>query len=235
MGAVTSSVGTLLSRAAMDPAFHRQRHHRRTRRAPTGFADGIGEGASRLAHSMSSAVTGLVRRPRGERGGMGVLRAASGLVFKPVTGVVDVLDSALQGLRNRTAPGASSHRRGRRALYGSARLLRDFDPEDARVAELLLLTVSAASPDAAAGGTGVRGLVAFCWLNNALLVSTDRELVCFRHDARVLLLVAWEGALAAFNALPFSALARCRLSVLCRCATALQCLRVAARCRCAQT
>ena len=126
LGALSDSVSAL----AADDAYAADRAAARGGRAIAGVGDGLAEGGGALARSLLRGVTGVVARPLegALRGGVaGFVRGAAaglvGAVAQPVSGGLDLISSALEGV-DATAATVGARLGGRGAAPARARLPR---------------------------------------------------------------------------------------------------------------
>ena len=106
---MTGSVGKGLASATMDQEFQERRRAMKSRNKPRHAIKGVSAGASSLAHSVISGVTGIVEQPLkgAEKEGFGgflkgIGRGIVGAVTKPVVGVFDLASNVTEGIRNTT-------------------------------------------------------------------------------------------------------------------------------------
>lgn len=105
----TGSLGKGLSAATFDPAFQARRRIAYTRNKPRHALAGVTQGASSLASSLVSGVSGVVVQPfmGAESEGVvgffkGVGKGLVGAVTKPVVGLVDLATNVTEGIKNTT-------------------------------------------------------------------------------------------------------------------------------------
>lgn len=101
-GKITGSVSRGLAQLTMDDEYVAERN--KTAK-PTNAADGFSKGLKSFGSSMFGAVTGVVTKPMdglkegGALGlGKGVAQGLGGLIFKPVSGVVDLASHTISGV-----------------------------------------------------------------------------------------------------------------------------------------
>ncbi|ORX96417.1 hypothetical protein K493DRAFT_329607 [Basidiobolus meristosporus CBS 931.73] len=137
----TDSVGKGLSVATLDQAFQDKRRMTRTRNKPRHAFNGVTRGASSLATSFASGISGLVTQPiaGAEKGGLGgffrgIGKGLVGVVTKPVVGVFDMANNVTEGIRNTTILfDQNQSERIRLPRYvGRDGILRRYDPIEAQ-------------------------------------------------------------------------------------------------------
>ncbi|KAK9693430.1 Vacuolar protein sorting-associated protein 13 [Basidiobolus ranarum] len=137
----TDSVGKGLSAATLDQAFQDKRRITRTRNKPRHAFNGVTQGASSLATSFASGISGVVTQPiaGAEKGGVGgffrgIGKGLVGVVTKPVVGVFDMANNVTEGIRNTTILfDQNESERIRLPRYVSRDgILRRYDPVEAQ-------------------------------------------------------------------------------------------------------
>lgn len=120
----------------------RKRENRMIIEKPQHFVDGFGYGANSLIQSLKGGLTGVISRPyiegkrRGMRGfGSGIYQGIAGLLFKPVSGTLDLASKSAEGLKNtirRFDINTNKERvRMPRPFYGLQQKIKVFDARDA--------------------------------------------------------------------------------------------------------
>ena len=107
---IAGSIGSGLAHFALDESYRRDRKSALSRK-PSGFGHGIVSGVTQLGKGVISGVTGLVEKPLrgGQKGGVvgglgGLGKGLAGLVIKPMTGAVDMVQSSFAGLESLASP-----------------------------------------------------------------------------------------------------------------------------------
>lgn len=160
-GSITSTIGSNLSALTLDSKFKSKRQEYYQGEAPGSLLESLGSGGSKVFEGVVEGVGGVVLQPiRGaERHGMkgfgtGVVRGITGLVFKPFVGVADGLSEILKGIEAGVGyhdvgdfgelavngKGTVKPCRPRRAIYGTERVVKAYNGDDAAGSKLLSRT-----------------------------------------------------------------------------------------------
>ncbi|KAI8823370.1 uncharacterized protein EV422DRAFT_352091 [Fimicolochytrium jonesii] len=135
----TGSVGKGLSVITMDSEFQERRRLTSIRNRPRHAVYGVTTGATSLARSVASGITGLVSKPiegadaEGVGGFFkGIGKGIVGVVTKPVVGVFDLATNVGEGIRNTTTVFDADLDRTRLPRFiGKDRVLVPYNPRDA--------------------------------------------------------------------------------------------------------
>jgi hypothetical protein len=139
----TGCVSNGLSVLTRDQGFITSRHRRKVREIPLDFIEGIGIGLKTFGSNCVSGAVGVIEKPtqEGKRAGFlgglkGSLIGLSGLLVKPVTGLLDAISIAAEGVKNSTTMNVSltqTRLRMPRILYGTSQKVMNYSEADVHV------------------------------------------------------------------------------------------------------
>jgi len=147
IGKVTGSLASGLSNLTMDDEYMAAREKSKMRR-PKHLGEGVVQGVTSIFKGVGLGVAGVFTKPYegASKGGMlgflkGTVQGITGLVVKPVTGVLDAASNTAEGIKN-TATAFDQkpneiRMRFPRAFYGKDKYFRTYVDSDAEMVWLL--------------------------------------------------------------------------------------------------
>jgi len=144
------SKGLLL--LSYDKDYLAKREERLLTEKPKNFVEGLGYGFQTTFDSFYSAVSGPVVRPYKEvaKGGMqrlpyGIYSGMSGLVFKPLSGGLDLFGKTSEGIKNTVKMFESKIFKDRerlpRTLYGNHQMIKSYSDSDSYIVVKILINI----------------------------------------------------------------------------------------------
>ena len=154
---VSHGFSSLCVLAVTDKDYAIKREDEHLTQKPQNFVEGVGYGAKSFLYSIYSAGWGVIERPvietkrlRSFKGfGKGVWQASTGIIGKPLSGVLDFFAKSSEGIKNtfRIFEKYDDKKGGRirqpRTLYSLQRQIKTFSEDDAFMVSNVLCTVKA--------------------------------------------------------------------------------------------
>eukprot|EP01017_Pseudomicrothorax_dubius_P042212 TRINITY_DN6857_c0_g1_i1.p1 TRINITY_DN6857_c0_g1~~TRINITY_DN6857_c0_g1_i1.p1 ORF type:complete len:355 (-),score=67.09 TRINITY_DN6857_c0_g1_i1:122-1186(-) len=145
IGKITDSLSRGISALSMDKKFMEDRE-RMSQQKAHGVREGLKQGARAMVSSVTKGVTGVITQPveGGSEGGFkgfakGTAKGLTGLVVKPVTGILDFASKTSEGIKNRASTKEATDERARlpRTFYGREQYFKDYVENDAALCYIM--------------------------------------------------------------------------------------------------
>ena len=128
-----------------DDDYINRRERRKITQRPKNVIEGIGYGLSSMAGGIFYGVTDIVKKPiEGAKAdklkgfGKGLLKGLSGVVFKPISGVFDLVSKTTEGIKNTVKNDDTFNPiRIPRSFYGKYKIIKPYNYVHAQVMMLL--------------------------------------------------------------------------------------------------
>lgn len=145
---LANSMATGITTLTQDREYLKGRQREQARNKPKNIVDGVEMGVRSLFLNLGKGISGVVSEPvkgykKGKFTGMliGSMRGLSGLVVKPVAGVLDVASKAAEGIKNTAGSnnyfGKSERIRPPRVFYGKNSVMKQYVIGDSKIFSLI--------------------------------------------------------------------------------------------------
>ncbi|CAG9335375.1 VPS13_3 [Blepharisma stoltei] len=145
---LANGIATGLTSITQSKEYILERQREKAKNRPQNIIDGIGLGFKTLFKNASYAITGIVIDPivaykKSKAKGIlrGGFRGISGIIVKPVAGILDATSNAAEGIKNTAAPFSSASKlqrvRAPRPFYGHTFMIKPYNEYDSQVVHLM--------------------------------------------------------------------------------------------------
>ena len=142
---LTSGISKSMLMLTQDDDYINRRERRKITQRPKNLIEGIGYGLSSMAGGIFYGVTDIVKKPiEGAKAdklkgfGKGLLKGLSGVVFKPISGVFDLVSKTTEGIKNTVKNDDTFNPiRIPRSFYGKYKIIKPYNYVHAQVMMLL--------------------------------------------------------------------------------------------------
>lgn len=140
---LANSMATGITTLTQDREYLMIRQREQARNRPRNIVDGVEMGVRSLFSNLGQGITGVISEPvKGYRKNrfagflLGSFRGLSGLVVKPMAGVLDVASKAAEGIKNTAGPtqifGKYDRKRPPRVFYGKNLIIKNYNYEESQ-------------------------------------------------------------------------------------------------------